>query len=64
MVNAYRRISLFGCEIRVPGVPLHEEVEIHLVPNEIRQILDVRIWSRNKMVVSTTLPLEGTRVHF
>jgi len=64
LVNAYRRISLFGREIQVPKVPLHEEVDIHLVPNEAQHILDVRIWWRNKMVLSTTIPLVGIRVHF
>ncbi len=64
LVNAYRRISLFGREIQVPKVPLHEEVDIHLVPNEAQHILDVRIWWKNNMVLSTTLPLEGIRVHF
>ena len=34
MVNAYRRISLFGHEIRVPKAPVHEELELHLIPNE------------------------------
>ena len=33
MVNGYRRISLFNHEIEVPGVPLREEVEVHLVPD-------------------------------
>ena len=61
--DAYRRISLFGRGIRVSKVPLHEEVEIHLVPNETHQILYVRIRWNKEMVLSTTLPLEGIQVH-
>ena len=64
MVNAYRRISLFGREIEVPKAPVHEELELHLIPNEVSQILDVRVWWKNKMLQSTTLPLGGIRVHF
>ena len=64
MVNAYRRISLFGHEIRVPKAPVHEEPELHLIPNEASQILDVRIWWKNQMLQSTTLPLQGIHVHF
>ena len=64
MGNAYRRISLFGREIEVPKAPVHEELELHLIPNEVSQILDVRVWWKNKMLQSTTLPLEGIRVHF
>jgi hypothetical protein len=64
MVNAYRRISLFGHEIRVPKAPIHEELELHLIPNEANQILDIRIWWKNQMLQSTTLPLQGIHVHF
>ena len=64
IVNAYRRISLFGHEIKVPKAPLHEEVELHLIPNQTTQILDIRVWHKNQMLQSTTLPLEGIRVHF
>lgn len=64
IVNAYRRISLFGHEIKVPKAPLHEEVELHLIPNQANQILDIRVWRKNQMLQSTTLPLEGIRVHF
>ncbi len=63
-VNAYRRISLFGHEIKVPKAPLHEEVELHLIPNQANHILDIRVWHKNQMLHSTTLPLEGIRVHF
>jgi hypothetical protein len=64
LVNAYRRISLFGHEIKVPKAPLHEQVELHLIPNQDKGILDIRIWYKNQMLQSTTLPLEGIRVHF
>jgi hypothetical protein len=64
MVNGYRRISLFGHEIPVPHAPLREEVEVHLVPNVERDIMEVRIWWNNQMVQSITYPLnEFPRVH-
>ena len=65
MVNGYRKISLFNHEIEVPGVPLREEVEVHLVPDVERGALEVRIWWENQMVQSITYPLkEFPRVHF
>ena len=65
MVNGYRRISLFNHEIEVPGVPLREEVEVHLIPDLERSALEVRIWWSNRMVHSITYPLkEFPRVHF
>jgi hypothetical protein len=62
-VNGYRRISLFNHTIEVPKVELYEEVEIHLIPDTTKQIMEVRIWWHSKMVHSVTLPLEGFRVH-
>jgi transposase len=62
-VNGYRRISLFNHNIEVPKVELYEEVEIHLVPDTARQVMEVRIWWNSKMVHSVALPLDGFRVH-
>ena len=65
MVSGYHKISLLNHEIRVPKVPLREEVEVHLVPDTQREALEVRIWWENQMVQSITYPLkEFPRVHF
>jgi len=64
MVNAYRRISLFGHEIQVPNVPLREEVDIHMVPDLDKNIMEIRIWWNDCMAHSVTLPLQGFGVHF
>lgn len=64
MVNGYRRISLFKHVIEVPNVPLREEVDVHLVPDEIKRLMHLRIWWNKKMVHSLSLPLQGFRVHF
>jgi len=63
-VDAYHRNSIYGHDIKVQKAPLREEVEVHLLPNLASQVLDVRIWSGNQMLQSTTLPLESSRVHF
>lgn len=65
MVNGYRRITLFHKEIEVPKVPLREQVEVHLIPDPMRESLEIRIWWDNHMVHSATYPLrEFPRVHF
>jgi hypothetical protein len=63
-LNGYRRISLFNQEIDVPHVPLRENVELHMIPNFGKQILEVRIWWNKKLVHSINLPLAEIRVHF
>ena len=64
MVNGYRRISLFKHEIEVPNVPLRENVDVHLIPDEIKNRMHIRIWWHDKMVHSVSLPLNDFRVHF
>ncbi len=56
-------ISLFNHIIQVPNVELHEEVEIHLVPDAVKQVIETRIWWNDKMVHSVALPLDGFSVH-
>ena len=63
-VNGYRRISLSNHAIEVPNVPLYEQVEIHLIPDMLKQIMEIRIWWNDQMVHSVTYPLKGFRVHF
>jgi hypothetical protein len=62
-VNGYCRISLFNHQIDLPQVPLHEDVELHLLPDPAKQLLEVRIWWNQKMVESVSLPLADSRVH-
>jgi len=64
MVDGYRRISLFNHTIEVPNVPLREDVDIHLVPDIRKNLMEIRIWWNTKMAHSLTLPLSEFRVHF
>jgi len=64
IVNGYRRISVFNKSIEVPKVPLREDVELHLVPDLIRQTIECRIWWAQKMVHSVVYPLQDLRVQF
>lgn len=57
--NGYGRISLFNHQIRVANVPLRSEVEVHLLPNEKKNVMQVRIWFEETLVHSLDLPLEG-----
>ena len=47
------------------GVTSEKGVEVHLVPDTRREVLEVRIWCNNQMVHSVAYPLkEFPRVHF
>lgn len=64
MVNGYRRISVNGHEIEVPRVELREQVDVHLVPDIPKNIMEIRIWWEGKMVHALALPLGDFTVHF
>jgi hypothetical protein len=57
IVDGYRRISLDRHVIEVPKVEVREDVELHLVPDMARNLCEVRIWFKDKMIHSVSLPL-------
>jgi len=63
VVNGYRRISLFNHTIQVPNVDPYDDVDIHLVPDTAKQVMEIRIWRNDKLAHSLALPLQGFRVH-
>lgn len=65
MVNAYHRISLWNKEILVPKVPLRDYVEIFIIPDEKRGIMELRFWWNNQLVHTLTYSIKDfSSVHF
>lgn len=61
-VDAYRRVSLHGLELTVPGVPPRQTVEMRLYPDLKTGITEVRFWHAGRFmglqrVKSTDLPI-------
>jgi len=63
-VNGYRRISLFNQQIQVPNVLPHDQVEIHLLPDATKDMVEIRIWCDEHMVHTVTYPMQNLAVHF
>lgn len=61
--NGYGRISLFNHEIRVANVPLRRQVDVHLVPDQTKGVMHVRIWFKETLAHTVDLPLDQFRVH-
>jgi hypothetical protein len=55
--------SLFNQQIEVPHVSLREEMELHMISDIRKQILEIQIWWNNKMTPSINLPVANLRVH-
>lgn len=60
-LDGYRRISLDRHTIQVPKVDIREDVDLHMIPDIARNILEVRIWFQDKMVHVVNLPLNEFR---
>lgn len=54
--NAYRKISLWGYSIQLSKVPPYEEVAVHLAPDVKKQIINLRIWWKDKLVFRSLYP--------
>lgn len=65
MVNAYHKISLWNKEIFVPKVPLRDYVEVFIIPDKQRGIVDLRFWWNNQLVHTLVCPIaDFPSVHF
>ena len=65
MVNAYHKVSLWNKEIFIPKVPLRDYVEIFIIPDTQRGIIDLRFWWNNQLVHTLTRPIvDFPSVHF
>lgn len=66
VADGYRNISLAGQSFKISGIQPREDVELHFVPDEINNQVEIRFWASGKLVHNVNLPiatLEKT-VHF
>ncbi len=66
VADGYRKISIGGQTFQIPGIEPREEVELHLVPDEAKNLVEVRFWAHKKLVHRINLPINelGKAVHF
>jgi transposase len=65
LVNAYHKISLLNHEIFVPKVPLRDYVDIFIIPDKTKGIVDLRFWWGNQLVHTLTFSIKDfSSVHF
>jgi hypothetical protein len=62
MVDSYRKVSINNLELKVPGAPLHEKIQLRIIPDKESGISEVRFWYRdnflgNQKVKNTDLNL-------
>ena len=52
MVNSYRKVSINNLELKVPGAPLHERIQLRIVPDKESGLAEVRFWHEDEFLGS------------
>jgi len=56
IVDAYRKVSWEGIELRVPNGTPREKVDLHIVPDMEKNIVEVRFWQDGRFLGNQSLP--------
>lgn len=65
MVNSYHKISLWNKDLYIPKVPFRDYVEIFIIPDTQRSVVDLRFWWNNQLVHTLVCPIaDFPSVHF
>lgn len=64
--DGYRKISIGGYSLQIPGIEPREDVQLHLVPDETKNLVEIRIWAADQLVHTANLPIASLpkTVHF
>jgi transposase len=55
--DGYRKISLAGHVLQIPGIEPRDDVQLHLVPDEAKNLVELRIWAADRLLHTTHLPI-------
>ncbi len=50
MVNSYRKVSINNLELRVPSAPLHERIQLRIVPDKESGLTEIRFWHEDDLL--------------
>jgi len=50
MVNSYRKVSINNLELKVFSAPLHERIQLRMVPDKASGLSEVRFWHENEFL--------------
>lgn len=66
IADGYRRVSIAGQVFQISGIEPREEVEIHFVPDEPENMVEIRFWAHKKLLQRFNLPISAIEkmVHF
>ena len=66
VADGYRRITIEGHSIQISGIRPREEIDLHFIPDESKNFVEIRFWATGKLVHTENLPFNSLKkvVHF
>jgi len=65
MLNSYRKVSINKLELKVPKAPLHERIQLRIVPDKESGVSEVRFWYEAELLgMQKVKNSELSLVHF
>jgi hypothetical protein len=66
IADGYRKVSFAGNVFQIPGVEPREDVDLHFVPDETKNQVEIRFWASGRLVHTANLPISALdkMVHF
>jgi len=52
MVDSYRKVSINNLKLKVPSAPLHERIQLRIIPDKKSGISEVRFWHKDEFLGS------------
>jgi len=52
IVDSYRKVSINNLELKVPGAPLHERIQLRISPDKESGVSEVRFWHKDEFLGS------------
>ena len=49
-VKSYRKVSINNLELKVPNIPLHERIQLRIVPDKESGLTEIRFWYEDKLL--------------
>lgn len=64
--DGYRKISIAGYALQIPGIEPRDDVQVHLIPDETKNLVEIRIWAADQLAHTVYLPIATLpkTVHF
>jgi len=50
IVDSYRKVSINNLELKVPSAPLHENIQLRIIPDRESVLSKIRFWHENELL--------------